>query len=119
MIVLEHNYPVYIAIWFVLSLITLWLFRVIPKKMKATDDQQSKNSFFTILIVLGIPFLLVSVLGPLVFIIGDGGMSKLYRYIWGGLSLVFVIYFLIKQKGRKEDSPDIRGIKKNDYMQMM
>lgn len=119
MTVLDHNYPAYIVIWFLLSLVTLWLFRAIPRKMRATDDQQSKNSLFSILIILGIPFLLVSVLGPLLFIIGDKGMGSVYRYIWGGLALIFVVYFLIKQKSRKEDSPDIPGIKKNDYMQKL
>lgn len=118
MTTLEHNYPLYIAIWFGLSLITLWLFRVIPRRMKEVKDPQTKSSLFTILIVTGIPPLLACVIVPAVFIIGDNGMEPIYRYGWSALVLIFVIYFFIKQKSRKEDSPDIREIKKNDYIQM-
>lgn len=98
---LYHNYPVYMVIWLVVSLLTLWLFKVISRKMRETEDHQAKNSLFTILIITGFPLLLIAVLGPLVFIIGDKNMWSVYRLIWGGLILVFLIYFLIKQKTPK------------------
>jgi len=68
--------------------------------MKETDDKQIKNSLYTILIFIGIPFLMVSVLAPPVFLIGDKEMDLVYELIWGGLCLIFVIYFFIKQRSK-------------------
>jgi|SRR5688572_16514935 L-asparagine transporter-like permease len=104
---LFHNYPIYIAIWLVVSLLTLWLFKVVSRKMRETEDKQTKNSFFTILVVIGLPLLLVSVLGPLVFIIGDKNMWLPYRLVWSGLILIFVIYFFIKQRTPKEEDQNL------------
>lgn len=98
--VLEHNYPLYILIWLGVSLTVLFIFRVIPKKMKQIEDKQTKNSLFTIMIFFGLPLMLVAVVSPLIFIIGDKNMEPLYRYGWIGLISVFLIYFFIKQKSR-------------------
>lgn len=100
--VLEHNYPVYIAIWLGISLLTLFIFRAIPKKMKQIEDRQTKNSLFSIMIFFGIPLMLAAVVGPLIFIIGDKNMEPLYRYGWIGLISVFLIYFFVKQKSRRD-----------------
>ena len=74
------------------------------RKMRNTDDRQTKSSLFTITVIIGVPLLLASVIGPLVFIIGDKNMNPEYRYTWIGLIGVFVIYFLLKQ--RKQSSDD-------------
>jgi len=100
--VLEHNYPLYIAIWLGVSLFTLFIFRSIPRKMKEIEDRQTKNSLFVIMIFFGLPLMLAAVLGPLIFIIGDKNMEPLYRYGWIGLISVFLIYFFIKQKSRSD-----------------
>lgn len=99
---MEHNYPFYIVIWFIISLFALFVFRVIPKKMKSIEDRQTKSSLFTILVVTGIPLLMVSVLGPLVFIIGDKNMDVTFKAVWAVLIGVFVIYFFIKQRSSKK-----------------
>lgn len=98
LIILEHNYPLYIAAWFGITIFILWLFRFMSRKMKNTDDHQTKSSLFTITIFLGIPLLLAAVIGPLIFIIGDKNMLPLYRYAWIGLIGIFVVYFIFKQK---------------------
>jgi hypothetical protein len=98
---IEHNYPLYIAVWFVISILTLIVFRLIPKKMKETRDKQTKSSLFTIMIVIGLPLLMAAVLGPLIFLIGDKNMDSAYRYTWYGLLFIFVIYFFIKQRSPK------------------
>ncbi len=103
---LNHNYPVYILFWLIISIATLWLFKVLSRKMRETEDKQTKNSFFTILIIVGIPLLLAAVLGPLVFIIGDKNMANIYRILWGGLILIFMIYFYIKQRTPKDPIED-------------
>ncbi len=73
--------------------------------MKETEDMQTKNSLYTLLIFIGIPLMLVSVLAPPVFLIGDKNMDLVYELIWGGLCLIFVIYFIVKQmSGNKTDS---------------
>ncbi|HEY3250975.1 MAG TPA: hypothetical protein VGK25_07640 [Ignavibacteria bacterium] len=95
-----ERYILFISIWFVISVIALLLFRFIPKKMKEVTDPQTKNSLYTILIFLGIPMLLVSILAPPVFLIGDKNMDLIYKLIWGALCLVFIVYFLIKQKNK-------------------
>jgi hypothetical protein len=65
--------------------------------MKEITDKETKNSLYTILIFLGVPMLLVSVLAPPVFLIGDKNMGLKYELVWGGLCLIFVIYFIVKQ----------------------
>jgi hypothetical protein len=104
---LFHNYPIYILIWLGVSLLTLWLFKVVSRKMRETEDKQTKNSFFTILVVVGLPLLLISVLGPLVFIIGDKNMWLPYRLVWSGLILIFAVYFFIKQRTPKEEGQNL------------
>ncbi len=95
---IEHNYPVYIAAWLVLSVFIIWFFRFMYRKMRETDDRQSKSSLFTITMFFGIPVLIAVVLGPLFFLIGDKNMSEGYRYIWIGLIIVFLFYFFMKQR---------------------
>lgn len=76
--------------------------------MKETDDKQTKNTLYTILIFLGLPMLLLSVLTPPVFIIGDKDMNLAYDLIWGGLCMIFVIYFIIKQRSGKDTGTENR-----------
>lgn len=102
---IEHNYPVYIAIWFTVSILTLLIFKGIPRKMKKIEDRQTRNSLFTIMIFIGLPLLLIAVLAPLVFVIGDKNMEFHYKAVWIGLILVFLIYFFMKQKGGKSELP--------------
>jgi hypothetical protein len=68
------------------------------RKMKNTDDRQTKSSLFTITVFLGIPLILAIVVGPLFFLIGDKNMESEYRYLWMGLIGIFLIYFIFKQK---------------------
>ena len=68
--------------------------------MKHITDHQTKNSLYTILIFIGLPLLLVSILAPPVFIIGDKDMDNVYKIVWGGLCLGYVVYFIIKQMSR-------------------
>ena len=95
-----NKYVIYISIWLAVSVITLLIFRFIPKKMKEVSDPQTKNSLYTILIFAGIPMLMVSVLAPPVFLIGDKNMDFVYKLVWGGLCFGFIVYFLVKQKSR-------------------
>jgi len=100
----EHNYPVYIVIWFIITLLTLLVFTVIPKKMKNVEDKETKNSLFTILVVTGIPLLMISILGPAVFIIGDKNMDIKYKAVWGVLVSIFIIYFFVKQSRSRKSN---------------
>jgi len=95
-----NNYTVIIPIWLAVSLTTLLLFRFLPKKMKEIADPQTKNSLYTILIFIGLPLLLASVLTPAAFLIGDKNMENGYRIVWGALCLGFVVYFIIKQMNK-------------------
>lgn len=95
---LEHNYPVYILLWFVMTVFILWFFRFMTRKMRDTDDRQTKSSLFTITILLGLPMILAIVVGPLFFLIGDKNMESTYRYLWIGLIGIFLIYFIFKQR---------------------
>jgi hypothetical protein len=83
-------------------MITLLLFRFVPKKMKTVSDQQTKDSLFTILIFTGMPLLLASVLTPAIFIIGDKDMELAYKIVWLTLCLPFIIYFIIVNKNRRK-----------------
>ncbi len=98
MILIEHNYPLYIAVWFLITVFMLWYFRFMSRKMKDTDDRQTKSSLFTLTVFLGIPMLLIVVIGPLLFIIGDKNLGSFYRYVWILLMGAFLIYFIFKQR---------------------
>jgi uncharacterized membrane protein YuzA (DUF378 family) len=95
---IQHNYPVYISVWLTTSIFILWFFRFMYRKMRDTEDRQTKSSLFTITIFIGLPLVLASVVGPLLFIIGDKNMLPVYRYIWIGLIGAFLLYFLLKQR---------------------
>ncbi len=104
MILIEHNYPIYIAIWFLITVFMLWFFRFMSRKMKNTDDRQTKSSLFTLTVFLGIPMLLIVIIGPLLFIIGDRNLGSLYRYVWIGLMGAFLMYFIFKQRTKDTGS---------------
>jgi L-asparagine transporter-like permease len=106
MVVLEHNYPAYIAIWLFITIFILWYFRFMARKMQDTEDRQTKSSLFMLTVLIGIPLLLVAVLGPLLFIIGDKNMQPLYRYVWMGLIGLFLLYFVMKQRHPKQITND-------------
>ena len=95
---LQHNYPVYIVVWFFTSIFILWFFRFMYRKSRDTTDLQTKSSLFTITVVIGIPLLLITVIGPLVFIIGDKNMLPVFRYIWIGLIGAFILFMIYKQR---------------------
>ena len=99
---IEHNYPLYIVIWLVATVFAIWFVRFISRKMKNTEDRQTKNSLFTVLIIVALPLWLVTVLWPVIFIIGDKNMASIYRYTWLGLIGVFLVYFIQKQRSGKE-----------------
>ncbi len=95
---LSHNYPVYIAIWFIVTVFILWFFRFMYRKSRETEDRQTKSSLFTITVILGVPLLLFTVIGPLIFIIGDKNMQPVLRYLWIGLIAIFILFLIFKQR---------------------
>ena len=95
---LQHNYPVYIVVWFFTSIFILWFFRFMYRKSRDTTDLQTKSSLFTITVVIGIPLLLIAVIAPLVFIIGDKNMLPVFRYTWIGLIGAFILFLIYKQR---------------------
>lgn len=99
---LVHDYNIYIAVWTAISIFLLWFFRFMYKKMRETEDRQTKSSLFFITMFFGIPLMLAAVVGPLFFLIGDKNMSDVHRYIWIGLITVFLFYFFVKQTGSKQ-----------------
>lgn len=99
---LVHDYTIYIAVWFAISVFLLWFFRFMYGKMRLTEDRQTKSSLFFITMFFGIPLLITAVMGPLFFLIGDKNMSPEHRYIWIGLIVILLIYFFAKQKTRNK-----------------
>jgi membrane-associated HD superfamily phosphohydrolase len=95
---LEHNYPLYIGVWFVATIFILWFFRFMYRKSRDTEDRQTKSSLFTITVIIGIPLLLATVIGPLVFIIGDKNMQPVFRYTWIGVIGIFLLFLIYKQR---------------------
>ncbi|MEO8514617.1 MAG: hypothetical protein ABI543_13735 [Ignavibacteria bacterium] len=95
---LQHNYAAYITIWLIVTVFVLWFFRFMYRKSRDTEDRQTKSSLFTLTVFIGIPLLLVTVIGPLVFIIGDKNMLPVYRYTWIGLIGLLIIFLIFKQR---------------------
>jgi hypothetical protein len=96
-----NRYIIIMTGWFLGSIITLMMFRFIPRKMKMVEDKETKNSLYTILIFLGVPMLMAAILTPAVFIIGDAGMDSVYKIVWGGLCLLFIIYYFFVNRSKK------------------
>lgn len=99
--VIEHNYTIYIISWLIISMLLPLFFKSMYRKIQNTDDAQTRNTLFTLTMFTGIPVLIISLIFPLIFIIGDSGMNSLYRYTWAGLYMGFIFYFLIKQRSGK------------------
>lgn len=94
-------YTIELIVWIVLVLFTIFLFRKIPAKMKETDDQKTKSSLFTLLMILTIPLILIESIAPVLIIAGDPDMPVIYKYFFGGEILAVIIYFLSTQKSGK------------------
>lgn len=98
------NYLLYISVWAGLLLILLLLFKVLPAKMKNTEDRQTKNSLFALLMMLSIPLILICVIGPVILVAGDENMPEKYKYAFGIIALIAVGYIIYLQTTKKSGS---------------
>ncbi len=69
------------------------------RKMKDTEDRQTKNTLFTLYMVLAIPIFFSVTLVPILIMAGDEFMPVTYKYIFG--MIVFAILLLIYFKRKR------------------
>jgi archaellum biogenesis protein FlaJ (TadC family) len=98
------NYLIYLLVWIGVLFLLGVLFKLIPKKMKETKNIQTKNTMFTILMLIGIPLTLIAVIGPIVLVAVDEDMPLKYRYGFGIIALLIVGYMLFLQMAKKKES---------------
>jgi putative copper export protein len=98
------NYLLDISVWLGLLLILLVLFKILPAKIRNTEDRQTKNSLFALLMMLSIPLILVCVIGPVILVAGDENMPEKYKYAFGIIALIAVGYIIYLQSTRKKES---------------
>ncbi len=78
------------------------LFKVFPVKMKEAKDPQTKSSLFTILMMLAIPLILIVVIAPILIIAGDENMPVEYKYAFGVIAIMVIVYFIFTQRGKRK-----------------
>lgn len=94
-------YLLYLLIWLSIVLILNILFRTLTPKMKNTDNLQTKNTLFTILLFTSIPLLMTGIIAPIVILAGDEKMPVSYKIFF----IIFAILTIITSFGfRKEKS---------------
>ena len=72
--------------------------------MRNTEDRQTKNSLFALLMMLSIPLILVCIIGPIILVAGDENMPEKYKYAFGIIALIEVCYIIYLQTTRKKGS---------------
>lgn len=97
-----NNYLLYILIWAGLLVIIGILFKVIPAKIKETKDPQTKSSLFTILMLFTVPLILIIVIAPIIMIAGDENMPSEYKYAYGIIAFLVIIYLLFIQRNKNK-----------------
>jgi amino acid permease len=98
------NYLLYILVWIGLLLIMLVLFKTLPAKMRNTEDRQTKNSLFALFMMLVIPLVLVCIIAPIILIAGDENMPDNYKYAYGVIAFIVIVYLVYLQITRKKKS---------------
>jgi amino acid permease len=93
---LEDN-SLYIIVWIGILVLLFLLFKVLPKKMKQTEDRQTKNSLFAIMLILGIPLILIAIIAPILLVAGNENMPVIFKYGYGIISLAVVAYLIYLQ----------------------
>ena len=69
--------------------------------MKDTEDRQTKNSLFTIYMVLAIPIFFSVTLVPILIMAGDEFMPLSYKIIFGVIVFIILVLFYIDRKRKK------------------
>ena len=97
-----ENYLLYFLVWVGLLLILLLIFKILPAKMRNTEDRQTKNSLFALFMMLVIPLVLVCIIAPIILIMGDENMPDKYEYAFGIIALIAAGYIVYLQTARKK-----------------
>jgi len=99
--VMNNIYILELVIWIGLVLFTIFLFRFFSRKMKHTDNQRTKGSLFTIMLLFGLPLILFEVIAPIVILMAEGIMPVGYKIAFGCEILIVIIYFFSTQRSNK------------------
>jgi purine-cytosine permease-like protein len=91
------NYLLYILAWAGILILIYLLFKFLPAKMKQTEDRQTKNSLFSLLLILGVPLIFAAVIGPIILVAGDENMPVHYKYGYGIISVIVIAYLVYLQ----------------------
>jgi amino acid permease len=94
-------YTIELIGWFVLMVFLIFFFRGMTRKIKNIEDAQSKNSLFTLMLLVGIPLLMFEIVAPIMILMGDKAMPVVYKYVFGAEILVILIYFFSTQRSKK------------------
>ena len=70
--------------------------------MKDSDDRQTKDSLFTIYMVIAIPVFFTVTLVPILILAGDEKMPVNYKYTFGVFVVVtLLLIYIDRKRGRK------------------
>jgi L-asparagine transporter-like permease len=92
-------YLLYLIVWLLILLLLNILFRVIPRKIKRYNDQQTRNSLFSILMFTTIPLILIGFIAPILILGGDENMPGDYKIYFVIIAFIAILAsFLIKKR---------------------
>ena len=93
-------YLTYLLVWIAIIIILNLLYRVLPVKMKETEDPETKNTLFTLLLVSSVPLLLIAFLAPIIILAGDENMPDIYKiyFVLIAVTLITASFILKKKK---------------------
>jgi hypothetical protein len=97
-------YIIYLLVWIGLVVLLFLLFKYFPAKMRSTENIGAKNSLFTILMLISIPFILIVVISPIIIIGGDENMPSSYKYFFTFVVLAAIVMFLLLKRKKPEDT---------------
>lgn len=97
-----NTYEIELVCWLGLILFVIVFVRSLTRKIKNTEEPQTKNSLFTLMLLIAIPVILFEIIAPIMILIGDKQMPVIYKYIFVGEIILVLVYFLSTQRSKRK-----------------
>ena len=74
------------------------LFRYLPPKMKESGDVKTRQSLFTVMMLISIPLIFAVTIVPIIILFSDPEMPVKIKYLFIAIALVVVLLFRLFKK---------------------
>ena len=96
-----NEYIIYFLVWALLIVMLSVFIRFMVVKIDRTELKESKNSLFTMLMLVGIPATLILLITPIIVIGGDKYLQAEYKLMFIILALITITAVYYIQTRRK------------------